>query len=131
MNNSEKTFVNRLKAWRARNFYSQQRAAALLGITRPYLSQIENGRDPSAELVNKFDELESTSSVQAGRVSETSPEYHGLLKKVIFIEEEGLPEQLEMVTAFLDTVCEKLGLPRAAPNSKRSTAQECRQEDKK
>jgi transcriptional regulator with XRE-family HTH domain len=44
-------------------------------------------------------------------VEETSPNYD-MVKKVIFIHETGTPEQLALLSSFLDTVCEKLGLSR-------------------
>lgn len=112
MNISENNFVNRLKAWRLGNFYSQEKAASLLGISRPYLNQIEKKRrEPSAELVNKFAELEATPSEQP-RLHEASPQYHEMVKKVTFIEEEGSDEQRALVNSFLDSVCEQLGLPK-------------------
>jgi transcriptional regulator with XRE-family HTH domain len=62
------TLVNTLKAWREKHLLSQEKAAKLLGVTRPYLNQIENGRKPGAEFVNKFRQLSAEN-----RRSESDP----------------------------------------------------------
>ena len=57
MNKSE-TLSARLKAWRARCNLTQQTAAAALGVTRSYYSQMENGRKSGGIFAEKFALLE-------------------------------------------------------------------------
>ncbi len=56
--NTSADFVNKLKAWRERRMLSQEDAAKLLGVSRSYLSQLENGREPGIELLVNFKHLE-------------------------------------------------------------------------
>jgi transcriptional regulator with XRE-family HTH domain len=122
---SEKAnFSQRVISYRRREDISQEELAHRLGISRNYVSMIEGGRAPSDQVVRHFSLLEasplppgpkqggsSSESSEADRAKETPPDYD-LMKKVIFIEEEGTPEQLALLDAFLDKVCEQLGFDR-------------------
>lgn len=117
-------FSQRVIAYRKREDISQEELAKRLGISRNYVSMIEGGKQPSEQVVRHFALLESSplpaGSSHAGssspssnidRAKETSPDYD-LMKKVIFIEEQGTPEQLALIDAFLDKICEQLGFDR-------------------
>ena len=116
-------FSQRVIAYRKREDISQEELAKRLGISRNYVSMIEGGKQPSEQVVRHFALLESSPlppgsarpgadpSSSVDRAKETPPDYD-LMKKVIFIEEQGTPEQLALLDAFLDKVCEQLGFDR-------------------
>ena len=56
------------------------------------------------------------------RVSETAPDY-GLMKKIVVIAEEGTPEQIALVNAFLESVCKQLGTTRRIPDDSKQEGQ--------
>lgn len=50
----EPIFCERLRTWRKKAGLSQEQAAAQLGVSRSYLNEVENGREPGRKLVNSL-----------------------------------------------------------------------------
>ena len=96
--------VNTLRAWREKNLLSQEKAAQLLGVTRAYFNQIENGRKPGAEFVNNLQQLlgeHETTEFDDTRIQDSAGIYgpRSLIKKRR--EELGLSiKQLAVATGY-------------------------------
>jgi transcriptional regulator with XRE-family HTH domain len=114
MSQQEKSgFADRLVSYRKREGISQETLAKRLGISRNYVSMIESGREPSDQIVRHFTLLElSPAAAALKRRAAAEPDRqakeHSILRRVLFIEEHGSREQVQMLDALLETFCEQV-----------------------
>lgn len=110
----EKKFSERLRAYRKREEISQEELAHRLGMSRNYITQLEGGRVPSPKVIRHFELLEAsplpgptTTREEAGK---GIPSKHELIRKALYIEEHGTPDQVAMLNSMLDAALGRLGI---------------------
>jgi transcriptional regulator with XRE-family HTH domain len=109
------TFAERLSRWRQRSRLTQDEASAALGIGRSYYNRLEGDRKkPGRFLVEKFNLIEHApvALVHTGEPAPANGEpprseremlIARLIEKILRIEREGSPEQIEMLDAAIES----------------------------